>query len=247
MINVYERIPRHLLNNAHNPNYDLHGIKIPFRMIVVAPSGSGKTNFVVNLIGLFSKIRRKPKKRKTRWEKMLEEMGVVEDDEEQGTFKDIHIITRNKNEPLYNYLEKVSPDIVITEGLETIPDLDAFDNKENHLVVFDDLVLENNLKPIIEYYIRARKQNVSVIFLSQTYYGIPKTIRINSNYIVILKLSGMKDIKMILSEFSLGVSKEVLLDMYNYATSQAMNAFIIDVSASPDKMFRRNFTEYLIV
>jgi len=244
MINVYQMIPRHLLNEPHNPNYDLHGIKIPFRMIVVAPSGSGKTNFVVNLIGLFSKKREKPKKRKTKREKMLEEMGIIVDDD-QGTFKTIHIITRNKDEPLYNFLESLSRDIIITEGLETIPDLDEFDKRENHLVVFDDLVLEKDLRPIAEYYIRARKLNVSVIFLSQTYYGIPKTIRTNSNYIVILRLSGLRDTNLILSEYVLGVSKETLLDMYNYATSQPMDAFIIDMTEGPEKRFRRNFKEYL--
>lgn len=245
MINFYQKIPKHLLDNTHNPNFDLHGIKIPFRMIVVAPSGTGKTNFVLNLIGLFSKIRSKPNKKKNKKTKMLEQLGIYEEDDDQGTFKDIHIITRNKDEPLYNFLASKSSSIIISEGLESIPDLDKFDKKDNHLVVFDDLVLEKNLKPISEYYIRARKLNVSVIFLSQSYFGIPKTIRINSNYIVILKLSGAKDIKLILSEFSLGIDKETLVGMYNYATNQPMDAFIIETLASPDRMFRKNFTDYL--
>ena len=35
---------------SHNPNYDVHGIKLPFRMLVIGSSGSGKTNVIVNLI-----------------------------------------------------------------------------------------------------------------------------------------------------------------------------------------------------
>jgi len=241
MINFYDLIPKDLCNKVHNPNYDLHNIDIPFRMIVVAPSGSGKTNFVVNLIALFSKVRKK--KKLTKLEQEMKRMGYELEDEE-GTFSDIHIITRNKDEPLYNYLERMSPDIKITEGMETIPNLDEFNKNENHLVVFDDLVLEKNLRPITEYYIRARKLNVSVIFLSQSYYTIPKNIRINCNYIVILKLSGKRDIKLILSEFTLGVDMKTLIEMYEISTNKKFGTFIINVNAPPECMFRNGFLNY---
>jgi guanylate kinase len=35
---------------ADSPNYPLHHFDTPFRFIVVAPSGSGKSNFITNLI-----------------------------------------------------------------------------------------------------------------------------------------------------------------------------------------------------
>ena len=47
--NMYEKIPAELLDKVENPNKHLHQLKLPFRMCVVAPSGSGKTNFLVNL------------------------------------------------------------------------------------------------------------------------------------------------------------------------------------------------------
>ena len=54
IINWYENIPKEMLDNTENPNFHLHHLKIPFRMCVVAPSGPGKSNFLVNLIHLFS-------------------------------------------------------------------------------------------------------------------------------------------------------------------------------------------------
>ena len=54
IVNWYERIPKEMLDHADNPNFHIHRLKIPFRMCAVAPSGSGKTNFLVNLIHLFS-------------------------------------------------------------------------------------------------------------------------------------------------------------------------------------------------
>ena len=46
--NMYEKIPKRMLDEVSNPHQNLHGLKIPFRMCVVAPSGSGKTNFSID-------------------------------------------------------------------------------------------------------------------------------------------------------------------------------------------------------
>jgi hypothetical protein len=68
----------------------------------VAPSGSGKTNFLINLLKLFCSGNK-------------------------GTFQSINIITRNKDEPLYRWISSVCDQIIITEGLSTTPALDKFE------------------------------------------------------------------------------------------------------------------------
>ena len=52
MENFYKRKElRKYLPKVDNPNVHLHQLdKLPFRMIVCAPSGSGKSNFLLNLI-----------------------------------------------------------------------------------------------------------------------------------------------------------------------------------------------------
>ena len=45
IVNMYEKIPKEYLDKVDNPNFHLHQLKLPFRMVIVAPSGSGKTNF----------------------------------------------------------------------------------------------------------------------------------------------------------------------------------------------------------
>jgi hypothetical protein len=220
IINWYEKIPKDMLDNAENPNFNIHHLKIPFRMCVVAPSGSGKTNFLVNLIHLFSQ-------------------GT------KGTFADICIITRNKDEPLYNFLTSKCDQIQVKEGIHNLPQLDKMDKKVNHLVCFDDLVLAKDQSAIENYYIRARKLNCSVIYLSQSYYRIPKVIRNNCSYMVILKLSGNREVNMILSEFGLGVSREQLLGMYEFATKEKFSPLLIDLEEEPYKRFRKGFSEIL--
>ena len=221
IVNMYERMPKRFLDNVENPNFHLHNLKLPFRMCIVAPSGSGKTNFLVNLLALFC--------------------------DGNGTFADMTIITRNKDEPLYRWLVDKCDQIRIVEGLHNTPKLDQMDKKENHLVVWDDLVLSKDLSMVENYYIRARKLNCSVIFISQSYFKIPKIIRNNCSYMVLLKLSGQREVNIILSEFGLGVTKEQLMELYEYATKEKFSPLIIDMEADKEQRFRRGLKEIISV
>lgn len=222
IVNMYEQMPKDFLDKVDNPNFALHKLKIPMRMCVVAPSGSGKTNFLVNLISLFSKGKK-------------------------GTFSTINIITRNKDEPLYKWIQTKTNQIVIKEGLSNTPKLDDFDKDKNHLVVWDDLVLSKDLSMVENYYIRARKLNVSVIFISQSFFKIPKIIRNNCSYMVLLKLSGQREVNLILSEFGLGVTKEELMDLYQYATKEKFSPLVIDMEGDVSDRFRKGLDEVLAI
>jgi hypothetical protein len=52
---------------------------------------------------------------------------------------------------------------------------------------------------------------------------------------------------MILSEFGLGVSKEQLLALYDYATKEKFVPLLIDMEAEPADRFRKGFLEVLKV
>jgi len=220
IINFYDVIPKKYLDNTENPNYDLHNIDLPFRMCVVAPSGSGKTNFLMNLIRIFS--------------------------QGQGTFSDITVITSNKDEPLYNWLDQEFDEIRVLEGMSNTPKLDDMDKKENHLVVWDDLVLNKNQDAVEKYYMRARKKNCSVIYLSQSYYDIPKFIRKNSNYLVILNLGGSKrEQNAILNEWSTDLDRDELNAIYNDATSEHMRPLIIKGGkVKSNEKYRKGWLDY---
>lgn len=220
IINMYEKIPKNLLDKVDNPNYQLHNLKIPFRMCIVAPSGSGKTNFLINLIHLFSSGSK-------------------------GTFRTISIITRNADEPLYKWIQTKSSSIIIKEGLNNTPKLDDYDKDYNNLVVWDDLVLSKDLSSVEQYYIRARKLNVSVIFISQSFFKIPKIIRNNCSYMVLLKLSGNREVNLILSEFGLGITKEQLIELYKYATNEKFSCLLIDMESEAEKRFRKGLKEII--
>jgi hypothetical protein len=220
IINFYEVIPKKYLDEADNPNYDKHNIDLPFRMCVVAPSGSGKTNFLMNLIKIFS--------------------------EGKGTFADISIVTANKDEPLYNWLVGENDQIKISEGVASTPKLDDMDKEDNHLVIWDDLVLAKNLDMVEKYYMRARKKNCSVVFLSQSYYDIPKFIRKNSSYLVLLDLGGSKrEQTAILNEWTQDLDKDEMTAVYKDATQEHMRPLIIKGGKSkPSEKYRKGWKDY---
>ena len=65
--------------------------------------------------------------------------------------------------------------------------------KRKILIVFDDMIADmlNNkkLNPIVtELFIRGRKLKISVVFITQSYFPVPKDIRLNSTYDLILKI-----------------------------------------------------------
>jgi len=223
MINFYEKIKN--VNKIYNPNYNKHKIKIPGRFLIIGSSGSGKTNTILNL---------------------LKEMN--------GTFSSIDIYTRQPDEPLYKHLLEVykknhtigeEEALNIHEGIMDLKPLNEYDETKNHLVIFDDMILEKNLKQVAEYYIRCRKKGVSVIFLSQSYYLNDqnwKIIRRQANYIIIKKINSVKELMAIIKDYSLDVSKEEFLKMYEDITKEnKFNFLMVDLDEEPEKRFRKNY------
>ena len=65
--------------------------------------------------------------------------------------------------------------------------------KLKRLIVFDDMIVDmiNNKKfnPLVtELFIRVRKLNISIVFITQSYFKVPKEIRLNSTHFLSRKL-----------------------------------------------------------
>jgi hypothetical protein len=146
LINFYE-LPddKAFKRTYHNPNKEIHNIDMPFRMLIISFTGGGKTNALMNLLYQFS-----------------------------GTFNHILLITRNKSEQLYEYLEsKLDKDeLTVQEGLDDFRkinlDQQYKDKQKQSLIIFDDLCQEKDQQCIKELWLRGRKLggSVSCIYLS---------------------------------------------------------------------------------
>ena len=76
-------------------------------------------------------------------------------------------------------------------------------DKENKiLIVFDDMIADmihnKKLNSIVtELFIRGRKLNISLVFITQSYFKVPKDVRLNSTHFFILKISNERELQQI--------------------------------------------------
>lgn len=215
------------IHKVQNPSFDDTQIDVNSRVLIVGGSGAGKTHKLTEYL-LASK----------------------------NTFHHVVLCNRGVEEPLYSLwkekLEKKGQISFFT--LDTLPDANVLSNAredkdDQYLVVLDDIITDlgnKKLRSKIEtYFTVGRKMGLTVVFLSQSYFQIPKTCRVNMTYLMLLKLSCDRDLKMVLADFGLGVTKDQLIDMYQIATEEKMDCLKIDIECTdPSKKFSRNFKDF---
>ena len=171
-----------------NENIIDHNSKWPYipdhryRILILGGSGSGKTNALLNLIN------------------------------NQPDIDKIYLYAKEPYEAKYQYLiskrEKVALDQfddpkVFIEYSNYMQDVHKNINNYNPrkkrivLIVFDDMIADminnNKLNPIVtELFIRCRKLNISIAFVTQSYFKVPKYVRLNSTYFFIMKISNKR-------------------------------------------------------
>ena len=69
--------------------------------------------------------------------------------------------------------------------------------KRKVLIVFDDMnadmINNKKLNPIVtELFIRGRKLNISSIFITQSYFRVPKDVKLNYTHFLIIKISNKR-------------------------------------------------------
>ena len=153
--------------------------------MIIGGSGSGKTNALLNLIN------------------------------EQNDIDKIYLYARDLSEPKYEYLIKKREDAGIKhlnnpnafiecsntmdDVYENINDYNPI-RKRKKLIVFDDMIADimtnRRFQVIIkELFIRCRKLNISLVFITQSYFSVPKDVRLNSTHYLIMKISNKKELQ----------------------------------------------------
>ena len=68
------------------------------------------------------------------------------------------------------------------------------------LIIFDDMMADmlsnKKLNPVTtELFIRGRKSNISLVFITQSYFAVPKIIRLNSTHYFIMKIPNKSELE----------------------------------------------------
>ena len=150
----------------------------PYRILIIGGSGSGKANALLNLINNqpdIDKIYLHAKDPyETKYQYLInkrEKVGLDHFDDPEAFME-----YSNDMQDVYNNIEGYNPI-----------------KKRKVLIVFDDMIADmiNNkkLNPVVtELFIRGRKLNISIVFITQSYFKVPKDVRLNSTHFFILKI-----------------------------------------------------------
>ena len=220
LINFYDIAPKQ--TSAFNPNAADGAPIHPFPVaLIVGCTGSGKTSSLLNIIFKCE------------------------------AFDRIHICTKIPDETLYaflkNRLDKIDTKLcTFYPEIEDLPKLTELNTKHQHLFVIDDMVPEmtNKIRAKIveDIAIRCRKSNTSLVFISQTYFGIPRPVRLQASYLILKQINSKRDIKSIISDAGLPFNPDRLMKVFKETTDGLGHFLMIDLKTCDNrKRLRKNF------
>ena len=109
--------------------------------------------------------------------------------------------------------------------------------KRRVLVVFDDMItdMESNKKlspTVTELFLRGRKLNISIVFISQSYFKVPKTIRLNATHYFIVKIPNKRELQQIASNLFFDIDFIGFMKLYEDYTKEPYSFLVNDTAWS---------------
>ena len=204
----------------------------PYRILIIGASGSGKRNALLDLIN------------------------------NQPDIDKIYLYVKDPYETKYQYLidkrEKLGLDHFDDPkaSMEYSNDMqDVYKNIEDYnpikkrkvLIVFDDMIADminnNKLNPIVtELFIRGRKLNISIFFITQSYFKVPKDVRLNSTHFFIMKIPNKRELQQLALNHSSDIDFEDFMKIYKKCTTEPYSFLVNDTTLLSDDplRFRKN-------
>ena len=156
----------------------------PYRKLIIGPSGSGKTNYLLNSIQKDNNI--------------IDKIYLHAKDLEEPKYK---FLINKREQAGINFNN--DPNAFI-EYCNSINDIEDYNKKRKRkiLFIFDDMIshvmsdkkAQQTLKDL---FIRCRKLNISLCFLTQSYFSVPKEVKLNCPHYTLFKLNNRRELKYI--------------------------------------------------
>ena len=119
--------------------------------------------------------------------------------------------------------------------------------KRKILIVFDDMIADvinnNKLNPVVtELFIRGRKLNISIVFITQSYFKMPKDVRLNSTHFFIMKIPHKRELQQIALNHSSDIDFKDFIQIYKKCTAEPYSFLVNDTTLPSDDplRFRKN-------
>ena len=199
---------------AHNKNWP-YIPDHPYQILIIGGSGYGKTNTLLNLIEN---------------QRDIDKIYLYAKDPYQ--FKHQYLINKREG-AVINHFKDLKAFIEYSNSMCNVyKDINHYNpDKENKiLIVFDDMIADmiqnKKLHSIVtELFIRGRKLNISLVFITQSYFKVPKDARLNKTHFCITKISDKRELQQIAINHSSDISTEDFVNIYRKCTAQPYSFF----------------------
>ena len=119
--------------------------------------------------------------------------------------------------------------------------------KRKVVIIFDDMIADminnNKLNSIVtELFIRGRKLNISIVFITQSYFKVPKDVRLNSTHFFILKIPNKRELQQIALNHSSDSDFKDFMNIYKKYTKEPYSFLVNNTTFPSDDLlrFRKN-------
>ena len=96
-------------------------------------------------------------------------------------------------------------------------------------------------------FIRRIKLNISLVFITQSYFSVPKVVRLNSTHYLIMKINNKRELQNIAINHSADIDYKDFTKIYRECTKEHYSFMTIDTTllASDPLRFRKNLFDSL--
>ena len=123
--------------------------------------------------------------------------------------------------------------------------IDEYNADKEHkiLIVFDDMIADminnKNLNPIVtELFIRGRKLNIYLVFITQPYFKVPKDVRLNTNLFFITKIPNKRKLQQIALNHLSDINIKDFIKIYKKCTAEPYLFLVNDATLASDNPLR---------
>ena len=223
-----EKIVEHNSNSPYIP-YHL------YRILIMGGSGSGKTNTLLNLLNNQPDIDKIYLYAKDPYEKKCQYLINKREKVGLNHFNDPKAFMEYSND--------------MQDVYKNIEDYYQI-KKRKVLISFDDMIADminnNKLNPIVtELFTRGRKLNISIVFITQSYFKVQKDVRLNSTHFFVMKIPNKRELQQTALNHSSDINFKDFMNIYKKYTKEPYSFLVNDTTFPSDNplRFRKNLLE----
>ena len=220
-----ENKKEHNLNWSYIPDH-------PYRILIIGGSGTGKTNALLNLINN---------------QQGIDKIYLYAKDPYEDKYQ--YLINKRESVRLKHFNDPKTFIEYSNDMHDVYKNIDNYNlNKENKiLIVFDDMIADmiNNKKLnsiVTKLFIRCKKLNISLVFISQSYFKVPKDVRNNNTHFFIMKIPNKRKLMQITINHSSDINTKDFIEIYRKCTNKPYSFLVIDTTLPSNNLlrFRKN-------